>query len=233
MPATDISFMFAAYVNEQHPFVDKMLREALDYGIVDSFTGYQSDDPAEVYRQVYALWHALSQRDVRYSNITTSAAETRAVSQPARAADRRIDQQRPGQLRRRQRAVGFAVAQDRHRAGAGLCARPLLPGLLSRSPSRASGRPGNHADRRYGRRRRVREIDGLERRGRRRDRQQDSWGTFCAAIAMGNKDLAANKDKFDDPADVNYQLVPIAAARQIGILPIAFGSDEEFTPTGE
>src|SRR5262249_8832334 len=26
----DISFTFAAYVNEQHPFVDKLLREALD-----------------------------------------------------------------------------------------------------------------------------------------------------------------------------------------------------------
>jgi hypothetical protein len=27
--ARDVSFMFAAYVNEQHPFVDKLLREAL------------------------------------------------------------------------------------------------------------------------------------------------------------------------------------------------------------
>lgn len=57
---TDISFMFAAYVNEQHPFVDKLLREALDQGVVDSFTGYQSGDVGEVYRQVYALWNALS-----------------------------------------------------------------------------------------------------------------------------------------------------------------------------
>ena len=57
---TDVSYVFAAYVNEQHPFVDKVLREALDRGIVDSFTGYQSDDPAEVYRQVYALWDALA-----------------------------------------------------------------------------------------------------------------------------------------------------------------------------
>ena len=75
--ATDISFMFAAYVNEQHPFVDKVLREALDEGVVDSFTGYQSGDAAEVYRQVYALWNALSERDVRYSNITTEAATNR------------------------------------------------------------------------------------------------------------------------------------------------------------
>ena len=32
--------MFAANVNEQHPFVEKVLREALDEGIVDSFSGY-------------------------------------------------------------------------------------------------------------------------------------------------------------------------------------------------
>jgi hypothetical protein len=37
---TDVRFMFAAYVNEQHPFVEKVLREALDDGIVDSFSGY-------------------------------------------------------------------------------------------------------------------------------------------------------------------------------------------------
>ena len=30
----DVSYTFAAYVNEQHPFVDKLLREALDIGIV-------------------------------------------------------------------------------------------------------------------------------------------------------------------------------------------------------
>ncbi len=52
----DVAFTFAAYVNEQHPFVDKLLREALDIGVVDKFTGYQSNDPEEVIRQVYALW---------------------------------------------------------------------------------------------------------------------------------------------------------------------------------
>jgi hypothetical protein len=36
---TDVRFMFAAYVNEQHPFVETVLREALDEGIVDSFSG--------------------------------------------------------------------------------------------------------------------------------------------------------------------------------------------------
>ncbi len=36
----DVSFTFATFVNEQHPFVDKLLRETLDIGVVDSFIGY-------------------------------------------------------------------------------------------------------------------------------------------------------------------------------------------------
>ena len=76
---TDVSYMFAAYVNEQHPFVDKVLRKALDDGVVNSFTGYQSGKPADVYRQVYALWNALAERDVRYSSITKSAAASETV----------------------------------------------------------------------------------------------------------------------------------------------------------
>ncbi|HTU25356.1 MAG TPA: hypothetical protein VMF30_08165, partial [Pirellulales bacterium] len=58
-------------------------------------------------------------------------------------------------------------------------------------------------------------------------RQQDSWATFCTAVAMGTADLAKNKDKFNGK-NPDYQLVPIAAARKIGILPIAFDSAETF-----
>ncbi len=72
----DVAFTFAAYVNEQHPFVDKLLREALDIGVVDKFTGYQSNDPEEVIRQVYALWDLFVARDVRYSSITATSSNS-------------------------------------------------------------------------------------------------------------------------------------------------------------
>ena len=89
---TDLRFMFAAYVNEQHPFVEKVLREALDEGIVDSFSGYQSGETEDVYGQVYALWKALSKRDVRYSNITaTAAASEKVYSQHVRLIDESIN----------------------------------------------------------------------------------------------------------------------------------------------
>jgi hypothetical protein len=226
--ATDISFMFAAYVNEQHPFVDKVLREALDGGIVDSFTGYQSGDSAEVYRQVYALWHALSQRDVRYSNITTSAAETAAVhSQHVRLIDESINN---GQANCVDGSVLLASLLRK------IDIEPVLvyvPGhcylaffldaeqkhLVGLETTLIGSAPDDDASR---------EIRGATDVVDATIRKQDSWATFCSAIAMGNEDLAANKARFNDPVDPDYQLVPIAAARKLGILPIAFDSAEAF-----
>jgi hypothetical protein len=51
-----------------------MLRDALTIGMVKSFTGYQSKDPNQVLAQVYAIWDLMVARDMRYSNITTTAA---------------------------------------------------------------------------------------------------------------------------------------------------------------
>ena len=76
----DISFLFAAYVNESHPMIDVILREALKTKVVDSFTGYQSGDDDEVIRQVYAIWKALQKRGIKYSSITTPSAHSEVVS---------------------------------------------------------------------------------------------------------------------------------------------------------
>ena len=37
--------MFAAYVNENHPYLDKILKEALATKITDAFDGYQQMIP--------------------------------------------------------------------------------------------------------------------------------------------------------------------------------------------
>lgn len=75
----DLSFMFAAYVNENHPWVDQITREALESGVVDSFTGYQSGEEDEVYKQVFAIWNVMQRRGMKYSDITTSSAESQVV----------------------------------------------------------------------------------------------------------------------------------------------------------
>jgi hypothetical protein len=64
----DLSWIFAAYVNERDGVVDDVITSAQSSGIVDSFDGYASTDPDHVYRQVWAVWHALSERGIRYSN---------------------------------------------------------------------------------------------------------------------------------------------------------------------
>jgi hypothetical protein len=69
----DLSWMFAAYVNEDHPLVDQVLKAALATKIVNQFDGYQSKDIDQVRNQVRAVWAALCLRGVTYSNITTTA----------------------------------------------------------------------------------------------------------------------------------------------------------------
>ncbi|MEW6710890.1 MAG: hypothetical protein AB1403_13775 [Candidatus Riflebacteria bacterium] len=76
----DISFMFAAYVNENHPIIDKILQEALKTGVVKGFTGYQNEDEKEVIDQVYAIWTALQNRKIKYSSITTPSAHSDTVT---------------------------------------------------------------------------------------------------------------------------------------------------------
>ncbi len=77
---SDYSWLFAAYVNENHPWIDGILREALDTGIVTSFDGYQSGDPAIVADQIFAIWHVLQERGFRYSDITTTATDSDDVA---------------------------------------------------------------------------------------------------------------------------------------------------------
>jgi hypothetical protein len=69
----DLSWMFAAYVNEDHPMVDDVLKMALSTNIVRAFDGYQSKNIDQVRDQVRAVWTALSLMGTRYSSITTTA----------------------------------------------------------------------------------------------------------------------------------------------------------------
>jgi hypothetical protein len=224
----DVCFMFAAYVNEQHPFVDKVLRESLDTKVVDSFTGYQSKEKAEVYRQVYAVWHALTQRDLKYSDITTSSAESDSVnSQHVRMIDESINNAQancvdgsvlmasvlrkvgiepvlimvPGHC-----YLGFQLDAEGTEFAA------LETTLLGSSPDEGV------------------KIEGLGDVPEEWESRK-SWKSFTAALAIGTADLAKNAEKFKKHDDADYQIISVMAARKLGILPIAFQADREFVPT--
>ena len=71
--------LFAAYVNEDSPLIDQILREALNTRIVNRFLGYQSTRKDYVDKQVYALWNVLQRRKFRYSSISNSSLSSNVV----------------------------------------------------------------------------------------------------------------------------------------------------------
>ena len=69
---------YAAYVNEENPLIDKVLREALTTRIVRRFLGYKST-PEMVDKQVYALWYVLQKRNFKYSSVSYSSLSSNVV----------------------------------------------------------------------------------------------------------------------------------------------------------
>jgi len=76
----DYSYLFAAYVNENHPWIDQVLRRALEVPvpIVREFVGYQRG-PQEVVNQVFAVWYYFQRSGFTYSSITTPTGFTEGV----------------------------------------------------------------------------------------------------------------------------------------------------------
>ena len=84
----DTGIFFAAYVNEENPMIDKLLREALNTRIVNRFLGYQGGNAEVVDKQVYALWNVLQKRNFRYSSVSNTSLSSNVVfSQRVRTFD--------------------------------------------------------------------------------------------------------------------------------------------------
>lgn len=75
----DTSVCFAAFVNEDHPWINTLLQEAMASGGVHAFTGYQSGAQSEI-QQVQAIWDALAARGLSYVNVATDSAASPLVS---------------------------------------------------------------------------------------------------------------------------------------------------------
>lgn len=75
----DTGIFFAAYVNEENPMIDKLLREALNTRIVNRFLGYQGGREDLVDKQVYALWNVLQKRNFKYSSISNTSLSSNVV----------------------------------------------------------------------------------------------------------------------------------------------------------
>lgn len=69
----DFNMLFAAYVNEDHPLIQQILKEGLETGIIKSYKGYQGGNEMNVYAQVLSIWNALETRGIHYSNLIESS----------------------------------------------------------------------------------------------------------------------------------------------------------------
>ncbi|HEX4480030.1 MAG TPA: hypothetical protein VH082_04425 [Rudaea sp.] len=68
----DLSWIFAAYVDENDAVVDDIIDRAKASGIVDDFNGYARGSSDAVLAQAWAIWHAISERGIRYSSADPS-----------------------------------------------------------------------------------------------------------------------------------------------------------------
>jgi len=78
--SVDLSWIFAAYVDERDAVVDRVLAAATASGIVAAFDGYASGSDAAVQRQVWAVWQALAAHGIRYSAADGNLLYSLAVS---------------------------------------------------------------------------------------------------------------------------------------------------------
>lgn len=225
--SAELGWMFAAYVNENHPMLDTILQEALETKIVGAFR-VTAHDPDETLKQVLAIWSALQKRGIQYSSTTTTPGGSETVmSQYIRFVDQSLTNTQANcvdgsvlfaSLLRKISIEPFLVTVPGHMyvgfyLGAGksefVGLETTVIGLPDVADEKKTGEPGALTMLR----------DKLEPGVRtRRD-----WKTFAKAIQAGTEDLAKNKEKFK-AADPNYQWIDLAEARAEGIMPIPFAA---------
>jgi hypothetical protein len=189
---TDLSWTFAAYVNENHPFIDEILRAALDSGDVDNFAGYQKDRKG-VRKEIKAVWNALQNRGFRYSNITTtSGGEDNVFTQHVRLMG---DALKTSQANCVDGSVLMASILRKLGIDVYLVCVPSHM-FIAASLDEEDGK-----------------IIGIE-------TTMLGNSTFEEAVKVGSEQLEEAGDKFEDPEELDYQLININSARQLGIIPI-------------
>src|SRR4051812_33112075 len=225
--SAELGWMFAAYVNENHPLLDKILQEALETKIVSAFkvTTHEHD---ETLRQVFALWSALQKRGLQYSSTTTTPGGSETVqSQFVRFVDQSLGNTQANcvdgsvlfaSLLRKISIEPFLVTIPGHMyvgfyLGAGksqfIGLETTVLGLPDVADEKSAADPAALTSLRD-------KLDAAIKS--RRD-----WKTFAKAVQVGTEDLTKNKAKLD-AADASYQWIDLAEARAEGIMPIPYSA---------
>lgn len=226
---TEMGWMFAAYVNENHPMLDKILQEALETKIVGAFrvTTHEHD---ETLRQVFAIWSALQKRGLQYSSTTTTPGGSETVkSQYVRFIDQSLTNTQANcvdgsvlfaSILRKISIEPFLVTVPGHMyvgfyLGAGKSQFAGLETTVLGVPDVADERkPGEPVA-----------LTTLRDKLDPAVRARRDWKTFAKALQTGTEDLAKNKEKIE-AEDPNYQWIDLAEARAEGIMPISYSADK-------
>lgn len=214
--SVDLSWIFAAYVDEDDPVVAQVLSEARAAGIATDFAAATDRDGDAVLRQVWAIWDVLTRRGIRYSGADPALQRgPHGYSQRVRSlvrtwADRSANcidgsvliasvLQRIGihsflVLVPGHAFIGFYTDASAHRAAylesTLLGARVAAP---ARIPRFADDAPSGH---------------------------ESSLASFAAALAAGNAHHARVARKLDGHHRPQYGVIDVPAARAFGIRPI-------------
>lgn len=215
----DFSWIFAAYVNENHPEVDVILKEALESGLVSSFDGYQSEDPKQVMMQVFAIWNALQRRGIKYSDVSTTTPSKFVVSQTVRFLDDSIAATQANCV---DGSVLMASILQKIGINSYLV---MVPGHCFLAFDSGEGEDDNIIGLETtmlgnDELKPVREIPNLPQKMKLKEFQA-SYRTFSNAVKTGNEALEENAEAFESEEDPDIQMISIADAREFGIMPIA------------
>jgi hypothetical protein len=86
----DTSVCYAGFVNEDHPWINTLLQEAVGRAGVERFTGYQLG-AASVAQQMQAVWEAMAARGLTYVDVaTTSGGASEVATQYVRFLDQTV-----------------------------------------------------------------------------------------------------------------------------------------------
>ena len=203
---TDLAWMFAAYVDEDHPMVRRILTDALKTRVVKRFDGYQSRDTRQVMNQVYALWHALQERGIRYSSITrTGNGKSGVLSQHVRFIDESFGNAEANCV---DGSVLFASLLRKIDLNPALV---MVPGHMFVAFELKPGGERSYLE--------TTLIDDvLPSAGSEGD--DASFASFVRASERGHAQYQKARARFGDRMQPEYQIIDITAARDLGVVPI-------------
>ncbi len=224
----DVSVTFAAYVNENHPWIDGLLKEALsaakDQELINGFTGYQSGSQEEVLAQVFAIWNALQRRGIKYSDVSTSPPSKFVYSQTVRFLDDTVKSSQANcvdgsvlmaSILRRIGLDAYLVMVPGHCFLAfsdGDKENPTLFGLETTMLGSDNLKP-------------VVELPKLPSKLKQKEFAA-SHATFASALEAGKSQIIENEEGFKSNEDPDTQLISISKARQMGVMPLGAELDK-------